>query len=147
MAKAKGTILYIDEDNSDTYQDVGCIFGVKPPGFSRGVIDGEPCLGDGIQTQDTGALTRTPLDFTLQSNPSATGTDLHPILETAIKADTNFKWCILHPLATPVYQFGEGKLSELDFEEFEVETEMKNVCQIQPTADWTWSATPPTLDP
>lgn len=147
MTLAKGTVFYIDDDKDDTYQDVGCIFGGKPPGLSRGIVDGEACLGDGTITQDTGSLTNTPLQFSMRSAPSETATDMDPVLEAAIRNDTSVNWCILHPLPTAIYQFGSGKLSEMDFDEFEVETEMKRPVEIVLDADYTWSATPPTVNP
>lgn len=143
MAKGAGTILYIDVDNDDQYRDVGCIYGVKPPGYSRGIEDGEACLGDTVKTQDTGDLTYTPLDFSLQSAPDGT---IDGELEAAIKADTSFNWCIKHPLSTPVYQFGTGKISEFDFENIDRDSQMKRPCQILPDSEPTYSGTAPTLE-
>jgi hypothetical protein len=145
MAKGVGAILYLDFNSDNTYQDAGCIYGLKPPGYSRGIEDGEACLGDTVKTQDTGDIIRTPLDGSLQSDPDTAGTDIEGEIETAMKADTSVQWCIKHPIATPVYQYGTGKFSEFDYDGFERDTQMKRPIQLLPDADPTYSATPPTV--
>ncbi len=145
MAKGAGTILYLDIDGDNTYVEVGCIYDVKPPGYSRGVEDGEACLGDVAKTQDTGDLIRTPLDATVQSVPTAAASGLQYEIEDAIKSDTDISWAIKHPLSTPVYQYGTGKISEWDFENFDRESQMKRPFQILPSSDPTWTATAPTV--
>lgn len=143
MAKGVGAIFYIDVDSDDQYRDVGCIYGITPPGFSRGSQDGEACLGDAAAIQETGDLTYSPLSGTLQANPDST---IDNELEAAIIADTTIQWCIKHPLATPVYQFGSGKLSELTPEGFERDSHMKKALELLPDATPTYSATAPTLE-
>lgn len=144
MAKGAGAILYLDIDGDNTYTEAGCIYGIKPPGYSRGVEDGEACLGDTAKTQDTGDLIRTPLDATFQSVPTAATSGLQYEIENAIKNDTSISWAIKHPLATPVYQFGTGKISEWDFEAFDRDSQMKRPFQLLPDSDPTFSASAPT---
>jgi len=144
MAKGAGTILYLDLSGGSTFTEVGCIYDVKPPGYSRGVEDGEACLGDTAKTQETGDLIRTPLDATVQSEPTAAASGLQYDIEAAIIADDQVAWAIKHPLQTPVYQFGTGKISEWDFESFDRDSQMKRPFQLLPDSDPTWSATPPT---
>lgn len=143
MAKGQGAILYVDVDSDDQYVAVSCIYNLKPSGLSRGTSTEEPCLGDTASFDDTGDLKYTPLTGSLQADPNGT---VQATLETAITNDTDIQWAIKHPLSTPIYQFGSGKLSELEPQGFERESQMKIDIELLPSAAYTYSTTAPTLE-
>jgi len=139
--KGKGTTGYIDLDSDNTYDVVSCITELKPAGYDRGSETEEACLSDAAEIDDTGDLKYTPIDATLHYEANST---LDTGLETAMTADTQFNFAIKLPYATPVYQFTQVKIANLEPESITRTGKIKRKVQLLVRAAPTYSTTAPT---
>lgn len=143
-ARGKGTAAYFDTDADDQYRLVPCLRGLTPAGYERGVVEGDPCLGDEGPELYSGDLKRTPIVGSMDFTPNEA--TIENALEAAIAADTTIKMAVKFNLSTPVYMFCTGKLTKLVPASIERDKKYSRDFEFIPTSAWSYSGTAPTLE-